>query len=81
MSCRVLKRGMEHFTLNTLVEWAQQNGYKKIIGEYLPTAKNRIVAKHYPDLGFKALEGTNTAQYVLYVNRYEPKTCYINVKD
>ena len=81
MSCRVLKRGMEHFTLNTLVEWAQQNKYKKIIGEYLPTAKNRIVEKHYPDLGFKALEGTNTAQYVLYVDRYEPKTCYINAKD
>lgn len=81
MSCRVLKRGMEHFTLNTLVEWAQQNGYKKIIGEYLPTAKNRIVAEHYPNLGFKALEGTSTSQYVLDVDSYESKTCYINVKD
>lgn len=39
MSCRVLKRGMENFTLNTIVEWAKENGYKQIIGEYLPTPK------------------------------------------
>lgn len=39
MSCRVLKRGMENFTLNTLVDYARTNGFKKIIGEYLPTLK------------------------------------------
>jgi len=32
MSCRVLKRGMENFTLNTMVEKAKAAGYKKIIG-------------------------------------------------
>ena len=49
MSCRVLKRGMENFTLNTIVAYAKNGGYKQIIGEYLPTAKNRMVEKHYPD--------------------------------
>ena len=43
MSCRVLKRGMENFTLNTMVEYAKMKGFKKIIGEYLPTNKNKMV--------------------------------------
>ncbi len=52
MSCRVLKRGMERFTLNTLIAAAKEKGCSTIIGEYLPTKKNGIVANHYRDLGF-----------------------------
>ncbi|MDD7699706.1 MAG: HAD-IIIC family phosphatase [Spirochaetia bacterium] len=54
MSCRVLKRGMEDFTLNTLVEQAKRLGAKRIIGEYLPTPKNGMVKEHYSRLGFSA---------------------------
>ena len=74
MSCRVLKRGMENFTLNTMVEAARQKGYKRIIGEYLPTPKNKMVEGHYPSLGFEQLEGT---RYVLDVEQYQPRECYI----
>ena len=74
MSCRVLKRGMENFTLNTMVEAARQKGYKRIIGEYLPTPKNKMVEGHYPSLGFEKLEGT---RYVLDVEQYQPRECYI----
>ena len=77
MSCRVLKRGMENFTLNTMVEAARQKGYKRIIGEYLPTPKNKMVEGHYPSLGFEQLEGT---QYVLDVEQYQPRECYIQKK-
>lgn len=80
MSCRVLKRGMENFTLNTIVEFAKANGYKKIIGEYLPTAKNSMVAEHYPSLGFTKLDGTETTQWELDVENYQKKECYINIK-
>lgn len=52
MSCRVLKRGMENFTLNKLIAIARENGFEKISGEYLPTAKNGIVANLLNDLGF-----------------------------
>ncbi|MEM6801137.1 MAG: HAD-IIIC family phosphatase [Bacteroidota bacterium] len=55
MSCRVLKRGVEKFVLNQVVAQARSIGYQKIIGEYLPTAKNTIVANHYEELGFKAI--------------------------
>ena len=76
MSCRVLKRGMENFTLNTMVEEAKNRGFKKIIGEYLPTAKNGMVKDHYPNLGFKV----NEELYELDVDNYQPKECYIEKK-
>ena len=78
MSCRVLKRGMENFTLNMMVEQAKALGYKRIIGEYLPTSKNKMVEQHYPDLGFVSLPDARTAQYVLDVEAYKPRECYIN---
>ena len=80
MSCRVLKRGMENFTLNTIVAWAKENGYKKIIGEYIPTLKNGMVSEHYTVLGFNKLEGIEPAQWELYVNAYQNRLCYIERK-
>ena len=77
MSCRVLKRGMENFTLNTMVERAKAAGYKRIVGEYLPTPKNKMVEAHYPSLGFSAIDGATTAQYELLVDSYQPRECYI----
>lgn len=77
MSCRVLKRGMENFTLNTMVEKAKAAGYKKIIGEYLPTPKNGMVAEHYPQLGFIPIEGGETAQWMLDVVNYKDRESYI----
>ena len=81
MSCRVLKRGMENFTLNIMTERAKAAGYKRIIGEYLPTAKNKMVENHYSDLGFNKIEGTETAQYELNVESYQPRECYIETKN
>lgn len=77
MSCRVLKRGMENFTLNTMVERAKAAGYKRIVGEYLPTPKNKMVEQHYPNLGFTKIEDAATAQYELDVIAYQPRECYI----
>lgn len=81
MSCRVLKRGMENFTLNTMVEKAKAAGYKRIIGEYLPTPKNKMVENHYTGLGFTPVEGAVTAQYVLNVDEYQNRECYIETKN
>ncbi len=77
MSCRILKRGMENFTLNTIVAWAREHGYSRIVGEYLPTPKNGMVAEHYTQLGFQKLESADTAQWQLDVASYEQKDCYI----
>ena len=80
MSCRVLKRGMENFTLNTMVEQAKAKGYKRIVGEYLPTPKNKMVEAHYPNLGFKTVNDVTTERYVLDVETYNPRECYIKKK-
>ena len=77
MSCRVLKRGMENFTLNTMVEYANEKGYKRIIGEYLPTPKNKMVEQHYESLGFQAITEAPTAQYLLEIDKYNNRECYI----
>jgi FkbH-like protein len=41
MSCRVLKRGMEDFILNTIANFAKDKGFGSLKGEYIPTAKKR----------------------------------------
>lgn len=76
MSCRVLKRGMEDFTLNTIVETAKKNGFKYVVGEYLPTAKNQMVKDHYQRLGFVENDG----EWVLNIDSYEPKEVFISTK-
>lgn len=55
MSCRVLKRGMEEFIINSIIENAKDNGFSKVIGEYIKTPKNAMVEKIYSKLGFKDL--------------------------
>lgn len=57
MSCRVLKRGMEAFMLAAMAEAARAAGATRLVGEYLPTAKNGLVAELLPGLGFVAEGG------------------------
>lgn len=80
MSCRVLKRGMENFTLNTIVRYAKEYGFKYIIGEYLPTAKNKMVEDHYLNLGFRKIEGSETDRFELDVDAYLERECHITIK-
>jgi len=80
MSCRVLKRGMENFTLNTIIKYAKENGFKKIIGEYISTAKNKIVESHYQELGFSSLDSDVHNLYELEVDAYVNKECFITTK-
>jgi len=57
MSCRVLKRGMEEFTVNQMVKRARDAGIEKLIGEYIPTAKNAMVKDLYAQMGFAGSGG------------------------
>lgn len=80
MSCRVLKRGMENFTLNTIVQYAKVNGFKKIIGEYIKTPKNSMVEKHYVELGFSPIDSCDLNLYELNIDNYVTKECFIITK-
>ncbi|MEA2998570.1 MAG: hypothetical protein QOK17_403 [Sphingomonadales bacterium] len=52
MSCRVLGRQVEAATLNLLADLARRRSAKRLIGTYIPTAKNGMVRDHYRKLGF-----------------------------
>ena len=52
MSCRVLKRGVEYIVSQEIIKLAKDMGCKKIIGEFIPTAKNNLVRDLYRDLGY-----------------------------
>lgn len=77
MSCRVLKRGMENFALNAIVELAKENGFKKIKGEYLATKKNALVKDHFANLAF---EQSEDGTWVLDVNSFCERKTFINIK-
>lgn len=73
MSCRVLKRGMEEFVLNTIMEHLKDRGFRILEGEYIPSARNTMVADHYHKLGFKEDNGL----WKLDVQTYSPKPSFI----
>jgi FkbH-like protein len=62
MSCRVLGRRLELAILNELVEKAEVEGVKKLIGYYKPTERNVIVRDHYKKLGFELVLSTPELQ-------------------
>lgn len=76
MSCRVLKRGMENFVLNTIVAFAQENEFTTIKGEYIPTMKNDMVKDHYLNLGFEK----NETYFSLEVQNFQDRKNYIKIK-
>ncbi|MDR2847913.1 MAG: HAD-IIIC family phosphatase, partial [Bacteroidales bacterium] len=76
MSCRVLKRGMEVYVLNALVDLAKANGFTTLLGEYLPTAKNEMVKDHYKNLDFAPADGL----WKLNIQAYQRKDNHITKK-
>lgn len=56
MSCRVIGRTLEHYTLRQVAAEARAAGFTRLWGEYLPTAKNEQVADLYDRLGFELVE-------------------------
>ena len=57
MSCRVLGRGMEEFIANEMIRTAGAMGCRRLVGRYIPSKKNKLVADLYPRLGFAPVTG------------------------
>lgn len=55
MSCRVLKRDLELAMFDALLDAARARGVHRLVGHYVPTPKNGMVAEHYASLGFSSL--------------------------
>jgi FkbH-like protein len=62
MSCRVLGRRVEEAMLMRVGGAAAMRGIKRLVGTYIPTAKNGMVAEHYAKLGFRRTSGDDGGQ-------------------
>jgi FkbH-like protein len=58
MSCRVLGRQVEAATLSVVLAEARRLGCERVVGEYIPSARNAMVRDHYAKLGFRPLRET-----------------------
>ena len=87
MSCRVLGRGVEAATLALLAEQARGLGAVRLVGEYLPSAKNAMVSGHYRKLGFTGSEaggadlaaGAHTAYLAL--DGFRAGDCFMTIAE
>ena len=83
MSCRVLKRNLEFAMFDVLVEECQARGVREILGSYIPSKKNNMVAGHYAGLGFSRAgetpEGGELWRYEV-PKGYEPPARHIQRK-
>ena len=74
MSCRVLKRGVEEFVFNQIIEKAKVQGIRYLTGEYLPTAKNKMVEDLLERFGFgKTMQGL----WLLDIEKYSSKQTFV----
>ncbi len=56
MSCRVFGRELEFEAMNVAVEAAKERGVRAFVADYIPTAKNGVISKLYPGLGFTEID-------------------------
>lgn len=78
MSCRVLARRVEEFTLELMVGRAREMGCNRLLGKFVATAKNGLVAELYPRLGFDPLKDDGTEKlFVFTVADYVPSPNFI----
>lgn len=59
MSCRVIGRTVEQAMLGVLAEEARRDGAQRLVGRFLPTAKNAPAAEIYATCGFQLVESSD----------------------
>jgi len=70
MSCRVLRRDVEKFMMDCLVDAARAAGVRTLRAEYIRTEKNGLAATLFPELGFATLaESEGRSVYELSLDR------------
>jgi len=82
MSCRVLKRDMELAMLDAIVDEAKAVGVRTLLGVYIPTKKNGMVADHYEKLSFIKLgsEEDRITRWSLALDDYKKRNTHISIQ-
>jgi FkbH-like protein len=83
MSCRVLGRRVQEAVLAHLAAAARAEGASQLIGRYIPSPKNRMVAGHYETLGFSQIDGSPEGETVwrLDLRTYAPPQLPMRIED
>lgn len=82
MSCRVLGRKVEEAMLGEIAAQAQVSGIARLIGRYLPTAKNGMVREHYAKLGFdlRAEDEEGRREFVLALDGFTSEAVPMEIR-
>jgi FkbH-like protein len=81
MSCRVLGRRVEDMVLRELLGQAKAHGAHKLVGVYIPTDRNKLVADLFPKLGFALVrQNGNASTYELNVDSASVAAAPMRVK-
>jgi FkbH-like protein len=83
MSCRVLGRELERAVLGKMVREARRRKVARLVGNYIPSGRNSMVADHYRKLGFVPVAGGDGSQtaWELDVAGYADPTFPMEVED
>ena len=81
MSCRVLERRVEHMVLREILRHATRAGIHTLVGVYIPSERNQMVAEHYAKLGFAKTRTTESGitEWTLSVDGAIVKSAPMNV--
>ena len=92
MSCRVLDRGLENAVFNQFVKICFSQGCVRLLGEYIPTQRNKIVSDLFINLGFEKIDlnlmnilldkqNSKATYFVLDLAKYEERRHEILIKN
>jgi FkbH-like protein len=79
MSCRVFNRELEYAIINEIVKWASQEGINEVLGEFVPTQRNKVVEKLFENLGFQPSDTTDSL-WRLSISTFEPMNHAIHIE-
>jgi FkbH-like protein len=82
MSCRVLTRGVEETLMNMLMGEAHAAGIGCVVGEYVPTPRNALVADLYSRMGFAlmATDPSGAARFSADPASFTAATSFLEVR-
>ncbi|KVK92413.1 HAD-IIIC family phosphatase [Burkholderia cepacia] len=79
MSCRVLRRGVEDFAMNHIVEVCRARGVHRLIGKYIPSSKNAMVERFYEQFDFieQPVSEDGSTEWVIEIADYAQRPNFI----
>jgi len=79
LSCRVINRKVEDALLSVIIEDAKEQGAARVIGQFIPTAKNKPAADFYSRQGFTPI-GAGEYELPLEEGEFKPLPCFKNIE-